>query len=221
MKIKYYGHACYALENQGTTLIFDPFLNDNPLADIKADSIKADYILLTHGHFDHVGDALEIAQKNNAQIITTVELAASLEQPGVNFHRMNLGGSFQFPFGRVKMTPALHGSGVAGGRACGFVIDFFGQIVYFAGDTGLFGDMKLIGELHPLDLAILPIGDNFTMGISDAVIAAKFLQAKKVIPMHYNTWDLIQAEPEVFKTQVEKTTDSICLIVEPGKEIEL
>lgn len=221
MQIKYYGHACFTLEHQGTLLIFDPFLNNNPLAPVKADAIKADYILVTHGHHDHLGDTLEIAEKNNTTVITSVEMAVAYEKPGINFHRMNLGGSFKFPFGRVKMTPALHGAGVAGGRACGFIVDFFGKIIYFAGDTGLFGDMKLIGELNSLDVAILPIGDNFTMGVEDAVVAAQFLQAKKVIPMHYNTWPLIQVDPKVFQAGVERTSNSQCIILEPGEEIEL
>lgn len=221
MKIKYYGHSCFALEEKGIILLFDPFINNNPSSPIKADAVKTNYILVSHGHDDHLGDALEIAPKNNCLIITTVELAKAAEGKGANFHRMNLGGSFQFPFGRVKMTPALHGAGVPGGRACGFVVDFFGKTVYFAGDTGLFSDMKLIGELNPLDVAILPIGDNFTMGISDAVIAAQFLKAQKVIPMHYNTWPIIQADPQIFKAEVEKNTASQCLIIQPGEEIGL
>lgn len=221
MLIKYYGHACLGLKNNGTTIILDPFLNNNPLAKTKASEVKTNYILVTHGHDDHLGDALEIAQNNQATIITSVEVAKHCKKPEINFHGMNLGGSYLFPFGRVKMTEALHGAGVPGGRASGFVIDFFGQKVYFAGDTGLFGDMQLIGEQQELEIAFLPIGDNFTMGIDDAVIAAQYLKAKTVIPMHYNTWPIIEANPLEFKEKIEKNTDSKCIVLSIGEEIEL
>lgn len=221
MKISYYGHACFSLAEQGVTLLFDPFLNNNPLSPVKAHQVKADYILVTHGHDDHLGDALEIAQRNKATIITTVEVAKHYQQGGVNFLPMNLGGGINLPFGRVKLTEATHGSGVPGGRACGFLLNFFGKIIYFAGDTGLFGDMRLLGELNKIDLAFLPIGDHFTMGIEDAVIATKFLETKKVIPMHYNTWPLITANPEDFQEQVQTKTDSQCLILAIGEELDI
>jgi len=221
MLITYHGHACFSLEQNNLTLLFDPFLSDNPLAKISAQDIKTDYILVSHGHSDHCADAWEIAKKNQATIITSVEIAQHFAQPNLNFHRMNLGGSYKFPFGKVKMTPALHGAGVPGGRACGFVVEFFGQTVYFAGDTGLFGDMQLIGQLNKLNLAFLPIGDNFTMGIDDAVIATKFLQPQQVIPMHYATWPVINANPQEFAEKITKATSSHCLIMQIEEKKEL
>jgi len=218
MKIRYYGHACFSLEEKGETLLFDPFLNNNPYSPVKASQVKASYILVTHGHDDHFGDAWEIAEKNKATIITTVEVAKYYDKKGIDFQRMNIGGEGKFAFGKVKFTQAIHGAGVPGGIACGFIVDFFGKMIYFAGDTGLFGDMRLIGELNQLDLAFLPIGGHFTMGIDDAVVATNFLQAKKVIPMHYNTWPVIAADPQVFQEKVKSNTNSECIIIAIGEE---
>ncbi len=217
-QITFLGHACFLLQKEGKpALILDPFLTDNPLAAAKADDIEADYILVSHGHADHLGDAHSIARRNKATLISSAEIAREAESKNIKAHAMHIGGKHAFPFGRVKLTPALHGSGIAGGHACGAVINYYGKEIYFAGDTGLFGDMKLIGELTPLDLALLPIGDNFTMGIDDAVLAASFLKAPLVIPCHYNTWPIIQADPEEFKRNIEENTSSHCLVLAPGK----
>ncbi|NMA91627.1 MAG: metal-dependent hydrolase [Firmicutes bacterium] len=217
-KLRFLGHACFLIEGENQpALLFDPFLTGNPLAAVSAEEVKADYILVSHAHADHLGDAFSIARNNEASIISTAEIAGEAEAQDVKSHAMHIGGKHAFPFGHVKLTVALHGSGIAGGHACGFVVNYYGKQIYFAGDTGLFGDMKLIGELNALDLALLPIGDNFTMGIEDAALAASFLKAPLVIPFHYNTWPVIQAVPEEFKQLVEKKTTSRCLILAPGE----
>lgn len=217
-EITYLGHAAFMLsEKNRETLLFDPFITGNPQASLKKEEIRADYILVSHGHQDHLGDAYEIAMANKATIITTAEIAGQAQEKGLNAHAQHLGGRHRFPFGSVKLTLAFHGSGVPGGHACGFVVDYYGTKIYFAGDTGLFGDMKLIGELDQLDLALLPIGDNYTMGIDDAVVAASFLKARTVIPYHYNTWPLIEADPDEFRRKVEEKTESTCLVLAPGR----
>lgn len=217
-KLTFLGHACFMLgEKEKETLIFDPFLRENPQAPLKPEEVKTDFVLITHCHFDHLGDAHEIAGANKAMIISTSEIANDAKQKGLSAHPLNIGGKYKFTFGWVKATLAFHGSGIAGGLACGFVINYYGKNIYFAGDTGLFSDMKLIGELTPLDIALLPIGDNYTMGIDDAVIAASYLNAQTVIPYHYNTWPLIEAEPAEFKKKVEEKTNSRCIVIAPGE----
>jgi len=217
-ELTFWGHASFLLsEKGGDSLVFDPFITENQLAPIKLEEVKANYILVSHAHWDHLGDAYEIARRNGAIIVSSSEIARKAAADGLNAHAQHLGGRSFHPFGSVKLTLALHGAGIEGGHACGFVVDYYGKNVYFAGDTGLFSDMKLIGELDPLDVALLPIGDNFTMGIDDAVVAASFLEAKTVIPYHYNTWPLIEADPEVFKQKVEEKTGSECVILSPGK----
>lgn len=216
--VTFIGHAGFKLEDEGKeTLLFDPFLTENPQAPVTPEQLKGDYILLSHAHFDHKGDAYSIAKANDSMIISTADIAADAAGQGINSHGLNIGGKFSFPFGWVKCTQALHSAGIAGGIACGFVVNYGGKSIYFAGDTGLFSDMKLIGELTPLDVALLPIGDNFTMGIDDAVIAASYLQAKTVIPYHYNTWPLVEADPQEFKEKVETKTGSKCVIIAPGE----
>ncbi len=206
--VTYLGHSAFLVEGSKAKLVIDPFLSGNPNAPKKPEDIKVDWVLLTHGHGDHFGDTLEIAKANNATVIAPFELAGYCEQQGLNVHPMHIGGGFDYPFGRVKLTIAHHGSatpdGTYTGNPCGFLITMDGKTLYHSGDTGLFYDMKLIGEMNDIDLALLPIGDNFTMGIPDAVKAAEFLQAGLTVPMHYNTFDVIQTEPNDFVNAVKR-----------------
>ncbi len=215
MKVTFLGHACFLLESGGDSLIFDPFLKGNSLAPVTPEDVRANYILVSHFHGDHFGDTETIARKNDATIISSAEIAGYCLDKGLKAHKMHIGGKHGFDFGWVKLTQAFHGAGIPGGLACGFVVNLEGKNVYFAGDTGLFGDMALIGEEN-LDLALLPIGDNFTMGAEDALKAAKMLKASTVIPMHYNTWPLVKADPEQFCQAVERVTGSKALVLPPG-----
>jgi L-ascorbate metabolism protein UlaG (beta-lactamase superfamily) len=195
------------MESEKGNIIIDPFLKDNPKAEKKPEDIKVDFVLLTHGHGDHIGDALEIAKANNATIIAPFELANYCSSKGADVHPMHIGGAREFPFGRVKLTIAHHGSaapdGTYTGNPCGFLITTEGKTFYHPGDTGLFYDMKLIGEMNDIDVAVLPIGDNFTMGIDDAVKATEFLNPKMVIPMHYQTFDVINVDPSEFISKIQ------------------
>ena len=168
----------------------------------KAEDLSANYILVSHAHSDHIGDAASIAKRCKATVISTAEVCYKLAEDGCKTHAMHIGGKYTFEFGYVRVTPAFHGSGIAGGHACGFIVNFYGKTFYFAGDTSLFGDMKLLGELEQIDYAMLPIGSNYTMGPDDAVIAAKLLNAKTILPMHYNTWPVIEQDPELYKKAV-------------------
>lgn len=207
--LTYQGHSAFLVESGDTTLIFDPFLTGNPLAKITAEEVQADYVLLTHGHGDHVGDAVQIAKANNATIITQFEVGNYCLQNGAkNVWQMHIGGAREFPFGKVKLTPALHGSelpdGSGGGLPTGMLVTTGGKTVYHMGDTGLFSDLKfVIGAFHKIDVCLIPIGDNFTMGIDDAVIAAEWIGAGLYIPMHYNTFPPIECDPQVFVRQLE------------------
>ncbi len=217
-KITYLGHSAFLLETQKTNIVIDPFLSDNPLAKAKPEDIKVEYILLSHGHGDHLGNSIEIAKADDATIIAPFELANYCAGKGVQVHPMYIGGSHEFPFGRVKLTIAHHGSsapdGTYTGNPCGFLVYADGKTFYHPGDTGLFYDMKLIGDMNKIDLAVLPIGDNFTMGIDDAVIATEFLKPKMVIPMHYNTFDVIKVDPKDFVNKVKnKGLDAMILAV--------
>lgn len=203
----YLGHAAFYLKGTGGRIVIDPFLSGNPLAKSKPEDIIVDYILISHGHGDHLGDGVQIAKANNATIIAPFELANYCEKQGAKAHPMHIGGSHNFPFGKVKLTIAHHGSsapdGTYTGNPCGFLITMDGKTIYHTGDTGLFYDMKLIGEMNRIDVALLPVGDNFTMGIDDAVKAAELLSANLYIPMHYKTFDLINVEPADFIKRVE------------------
>ena len=203
----FHGHACFTLEADGTTLLFDPFLTGNPAAKVAAGDLAADYILLSHGHFDHMPDTVSIAQRTGATVIATFELASWMNSQGAAIvHGMQPGGSFRFPFGRVKLTIAHHGSmlpdGSYGGVAVGFIVDIGGQRVYYTGDTALFMDMQLYGE-EGIDLLILPIGDNYTMGPEDALRCVQFVKPKAVIPLHYDTWPPIAQDTAAFAVAVE------------------
>jgi len=217
----YYGHSCFSLSDGGSTLLFDPFFSDNPLNKADWEKITCDYILVSHAHGDHLGDAVNIAQKTGAMVISTAEVAQLCAKEGCRTHAMNTGGSYRFSFGRVRLTDAVHSAGVAGGIACGFVVEFGGKKFYYAGDTSLFGDMELIGRKDDIDYAILPIGDNFTMGIEDAAMAVQLLKARHVIPVHYNTWEVIAQDPQEFKRLAEKMTRAEIHIVEPNSVFEI
>jgi L-ascorbate metabolism protein UlaG (beta-lactamase superfamily) len=209
MKITYLSHSCVHIETGAHKLLFDPFLTGNPLAPVAAGDVACDFILLTHGHDDHVGDAGDIARRTGAKIISNYEIATWFGGQGLATHGMYHGGKWDFPFGRAKYVLAHHGSGYPGpdgtmlymGNPGGFVLTLEGKNVYHAGDTCVFSDMQLIGRMHPLDLAFLPIGDNFTMGIDEAVEALRFLRPKKVVPVHYNTFGLIEVDPQEFKAR--------------------
>lgn len=211
MKITYLSHSCFLVETGTHRLIIDPFLTGNPLAKVKASEIECDFILVSHGHEDHLGDAVEISKRTGATIVANFEVAMTCASRGAkNVHPMNPGGGWNFPFGRVKLTVAHHSSSnqtpdgfLYLGNPCGILIFAEGKTVYHAGDTALFGDMRLIGELNKIDVAMLPIGDNFTMGADDAAIAAEFLRAGLSIPMHFNTFDLIKTDPHLFAKKVE------------------
>ncbi|MBQ9442036.1 MAG: metal-dependent hydrolase [Selenomonadaceae bacterium] len=217
LKFNFYGHACFQLDDGKYKLLFDPFLTGNPLASIKADEVEADYLLVTHAHGDHSGDGYDIVTRTGATAIGIPEIT-DFGGANVKTIGMNLGGTLKLPFGFVRMVPALHSSGIQGGTPCGYVVGIGGQVVYFAGDTCLFGDMKLIGERDKIDWAILPIGDHFTMGIEDAAKAVELLGAKNVIPVHYNTWDIIKQDPEEFKKLVKGANVHI---VKPGESLNL
>ena len=222
LTFSYYGHSAFLLDDGKYKLLFDPFLTGNPLASIKVDDVKADYILITHAHGDHIGDAPEIAKRNKAAVIGIPEVLDLVSHVAGDseMYGMNIGGTLKLPFGKVFMTPALHSSGVAGGAPVGFVVNIGGMNVYFAGDTGLFPYMQFLGKRIKIDVAILPIGDNYTMGVSDATEAVKLLGARHAIPVHYNTWPIIEADPNVFKAEVDKT-GATAHIVKPGDSLEL
>ncbi|MEA2030431.1 MAG: metal-dependent hydrolase [candidate division Zixibacteria bacterium] len=223
-QIRFLGHSCVTITDGDHKLIIDPFINDNPLSPIKADDIDVNYILLTHGHSDHIGDAVSIGKRCNATVIANFELATYCGQQDLEFHPMHIGGSHDFDFGRVKLTIAHHGGGAGSdasiytGPPTGMLVFIGGKTIYHAGDTGLFYDMKLIGEMNDIDLAFIPIGDNFTMGITDAVKAVEFLKPKKVVPMHYNTWPLIKADAKEFAAQVKKAE---AVILNPGDTLDI
>jgi L-ascorbate metabolism protein UlaG (beta-lactamase superfamily) len=209
-------------------LVIDPFFApNNPVAPVTAEAIEADFILLTHGHGDHTADAAVLAKRTGALVIGVFEVVAWVQSQGAaNGHGMNTGGSYTFPFGRVKLTIAHHSStmpdGSAGGNPIGYVIQFNdGVDVYFAGDTALTYDMKLIGEAGGVDLAVLPIGDNFTMGPDDAVLAAQFVQAKCVIPCHFNTFPPIQQDGQAFAEKLRRAAEIDCVVLKAGEEFTL
>jgi L-ascorbate metabolism protein UlaG (beta-lactamase superfamily) len=225
INITWYGHACFLIETDGTRLLIDPFLQGNPLAPVQPDEVDADYILVSHGHGDHVGDTVAIAKRTGATVISNFEIHNWLVAQGLkNVHPQHIGGGHDFPWGRVKLTIAHHGSvlpdGTYGGNPAGFLLYIQGKKIYHACDTGLFYDMKLIGE-EGIDLAILPIGDNFTMGPDDALRAVKLIEPAQVVPIHYNTFDVINQDPKAWALRVEKETSTKVVVMNPGDTLLL
>lgn len=225
MKLKYFSHSAFQLTtNSGKSVLIDPFLDDNPTSPVKSSDVNADYIILTHGHGDHLGDALKIAKRVDPLFICCNELANYIIKKGFRAHNMHIGGAHNFDFGRIKFTIAHHGSMTPdeyyAGEPAGVLISCDGVTVYHTGDTGLFYDMKLIGEMNSIDYMLLPIGDNFTMGINDAVKAVELTQPKVAIPMHYNTFPVINANPNEFIEKVKQKGYG-GKVMEFGEEIKL
>lgn len=220
-KFTWFGHATLGLETAAYAIVIDPFFTGNPAASTTADKVAADFILVSHGHGDHVGDAEAIARRTGAEIICGYEIANWFAKKGLKTHGQHIGGGFHHPFGYVKLTLALHGSvlpdGSNGGNPSGFLITTLeGEKIYFAQDTGLFGDMRLIGD-EGIDLAVLPIGDNFTMGPEDALRAVELLRPKHVVPIHYNTFPLIAQDAQAWAERVQASTTAQVHVLKPGQ----
>ena len=221
----WYGHATIGLETAGMHLLIDPYFSGNPTATAKPTDVPADYILVTHGHGDHLGDTVAIAKRTGATVISNAEICSWLGAKGIKTHAQHIGGGFHYPFGYLKLTLALHGSGLPDGSVGGNPVGFLlttnsGKKIYFAGDTGLFGDMRLIGE-EGVELAALPIGDNYTMGPEDALRAVKLLRPRLVIPIHYNTFPLIQQDAVAWAEKVNDETTAQVKVLQPGELVEI
>lgn len=217
VKLTYYGHACFALTDGKTKLIIDPYLSGNPLAPIGPEAVETDYILVTHGHGDHLGDAVTIANRTGAPVVTSADMAPALG--GARVIAGNIGGTMPLPFGSVKLVPAIHSSGVPGALACGFIVELGGRRVYHMGDTALTRDFELLAE-PTIDAALIPIGDWYTMGPEDALRAVQMLRPRLVIPMHYNTFPQIRQDPRAFAAAAE-SKGFAARVLDPGCEIEL
>ena len=224
-EITWLGHASLGLKTGGYNVLIDPYFNQNPGSSADADTVDADYILVTHGHGDHVGDSVQIAHRTGATVIANAEICSWLEKKDVKVHGQHIGGGFTHPFGYLKLTMALHGSllpdGSDGGNPAGFLLTTNeGDKIYMAGDTGLFGDMALIGD-EGLTLAVIPIGDNYTMGPVDALRAVKLLRPQHVIPIHYNTFGLINQDADAWAARVQAETDAEAHVLQPGQSLTL
>ncbi len=233
MEIKFHGQSCFELSEGDVTLLIDPFLKpNNPAAVAGAEDVEPTHIALSHGHADHMADAVGLAKRTGAHCIAMVELANWLDGQGVeDVSDPNFGGTVSFDGGSVKLVPAWHTNTIPGseeapysaehgivmGPAAGLVIKLGGKTIYHAGDTCLFGDMKLIAERNPVDVALLPIGGHYTMDRRDAAVAAEFVGAGTVIPMHYDTFPAIETDAEAFKSEVESSTSSRVVVLEPGQ----
>jgi len=224
VRLTYLGHSAVQLETSGGTVLIDPFLTGNPRAGASADAVAADLIVLTHAHGDHWGDTEAIAKRTGATVVGSAELAGYASGLGLKAHGMNVGGKHEFPQGTVRYTPALHSNslpdGTYAGMPMGVVLEADGVRVYHAGDTAFFSDMARIGALG-IDLALLPIGDNYTMGPEDAVDAARLIAPKVVVPIHYKTFPVLLQDASDFKASVESRTGATCLLLEPGESVDV
>ena len=229
MKIQFLGQSGFAINTSNTNkkdlqILIDPFLTGNSLTNLKAEDFSPDYIVITHAHGDHYGDTEAIAKASGAKVISNFEIVNYVATKGIEGHPMNPGGAWTFDFGKLKFVQAIHTSsfpdGTYGGVAMGVILEIEGKRIYHAGDTAYFSDMEYFGR-QGLDLALLPIGDNFTMGIDDAVEAAALLKATSVVPIHYNTFGYIEQDPQLFKAAIEKQTESHCVILEPDEILTL
>lgn len=222
ISIKWHGHATYELNIDGTNVIVDPFFApNNPAATVTQEEVEADVILITHGHGDHIADAIPLAKRTGAKVICNFEIGNWLMEKGIeNVHQQHLGGGFDHGFAHIKMTVAFHGSqlpdGSYGGMPGGFLITAGDRKVYIAGDTALFSDMALIGR-GGLDVAIVPIGDNFTMGVDDSIEALKYLKSAVAIPCHYNTWPPIVQDVDAWAARIAPETDSKAVVLQVGE----
>jgi len=225
VKIIYHGHSNLEIHSGSQIIQVDPFYNDNPLADVKADKANPQTILLTHAHYDHVSDTESIAKRTGAVVASNYEITSHYEKKGIKTSPMNHGGIGKFPFGTAYLSIAFHTSsfvdGSYGGQPGGWVIQTGGKTIYHAGDTALFGDMELIGRLFSIDLACLPIGDTFTMGPAHALLAAKMLRAKAVLPIHYNTWPPINQDGAAFAQELQKQHGIKGLPLKAGESTDL
>ncbi|HOK88382.1 MAG TPA: metal-dependent hydrolase [Fervidobacterium sp.] len=226
MRARFLGHAVVLLEGmkEKYNAIVDPFITGNPVYPTDFELPKIDYVLVTHGHNDHLGDTVELCKKHDSVVISNAEICTYLQLKGCKVHPMHVGGTYTFDFGKVKLTPAFHGSGIHdganmiyGGNPCGFLINVDEKVIYHAGDTGLTKEMEL---LKNVDLAFIPIGGNYVMDVDDAIVAVEMFKPKIVVPIHYDTWGVIKADSERFKNEVERFGVE-CRILRPGECVEL
>lgn len=225
VNVTWFSHACILIETKDARLLVDPFLSGNPLAPVGPHEVNPDYIFVSHGHGDHVGDSVQIAKRTGATVVSNFEIHNWMVAQGVSkVHPQHIGGGFDYPWGRAKLTIAHHGSalpdGSYGGSPCGFLFYVQGRKIYHACDTGLFYDMKLIGD-EGIDLAILPIGDNFTMGPEDGLRAVKLIAPRQVLPIHYDTFDVIRQDARAWKERVERETSAQVALLKPGETLQL
>jgi len=225
INLKYLGHSAFIISDETSSVVIDPFLTGNPKAPLGSDQIKVDDILVSHAHGDHLGDAIDISKNNKINITAIFELANYCSKKGANTQGINMGGKIQFPWGSAVWLPASHSSstpdGQYGGEPASIFIKFNGVSIYHAGDTGLHVNLKMIGEYYKPDVSLIPIGGHYTMGPIEAVQAAKWLESKKIIPMHYDTFAAIKADVNYFKNKIESETTAECLILKPGELINL